>query len=127
MKVLVQLGERALNDDFLRGWFNLAAKEIEEAHGSTKEWIAAFGNHRVAVVLLEGPRAHHPLVQGLAADRAGLPAIVADLPAAKRPTVYVRRTDGPEFISKLAEIKVSDPFEACYLPPVEVVVERPNP
>ena len=53
--------------------------------------------------------------------------IVADLPANKQSTVYVRRTDGPEFIAKAAEIKVSDPFDACYLPPVETVIERPNP
>lgn len=53
--------------------------------------------------------------------------IVADLPAAQQPKVYVRRTDGPEFAAKLAEIKVTDPYEACYLPPVETVVERPAP
>ncbi len=52
--------------------------------------------------------------------------IVADLPANKRPNVYVRRTDGPEFAAKLAEIKVTDPYEACYLPPVEITVERPG-
>jgi peptidylprolyl isomerase len=52
--------------------------------------------------------------------------IVADLPADKRPSVYVRRTDGPEFAAKLAEIKVTDPNEACYLPPVEIAVERPG-
>lgn len=50
--------------------------------------------------------------------------IVSDLPANRQPTVYVRRTDGPEFVAKLAEIKVTDPYEACYLPPVEVSVER---
>lgn len=53
--------------------------------------------------------------------------IVADLPANKQPIVYVRRTDGPEFTAKAAEIKVSDPFDACYLPPVETVIERPKP
>jgi len=52
--------------------------------------------------------------------------VVADLPLAKQPTVYVRRTDGPEFIAKVAEIKVSDPFDACYLPRVETVIERPG-
>jgi hypothetical protein len=53
--------------------------------------------------------------------------IVADLPPAQQSTVYVRRTDGPEFAAKLAQIKVTDPEEACYLPPVETVVERPAP
>lgn len=53
--------------------------------------------------------------------------IVADLPAAQQPAVYVQRTDGPAFAAKLAEIKVTDPYEACYLPPVETVVERPAP
>lgn len=53
--------------------------------------------------------------------------IVADLPAAKQPVVYVRRTDGPEFAAKLPEKPVTDPNEACYLPPVEVIVERAQP
>lgn len=53
--------------------------------------------------------------------------IVADLPAAQQPKVYVQRTDGPDFAAKLAEIKVTDPYEACYLPPVATVVERPAP
>lgn len=52
--------------------------------------------------------------------------VVADLPADKRPTVYVRRPEGPEFAAKLAEIKVADPYEACDLPRIEVVVERPG-
>jgi peptidylprolyl isomerase len=52
--------------------------------------------------------------------------IVADLPPNQQPAVYVQRTDGPAFATKLAEIKVTDPYEACYLPPVEVAVERPG-
>ena len=61
------------------------------------------------------------------ADMLTKAVIVADLPANKQPIVYVRRTDGPEFTAKAAEIKVSDPFDACYLPPVETVIERPKP
>jgi peptidylprolyl isomerase len=53
--------------------------------------------------------------------------IVADLPANKQSTVFVRRTDGPEFMAKAAEIKVSDPFDACYLPRVETVIEKAKP
>ena len=53
--------------------------------------------------------------------------IVADLPAAKQPAVYVRRTDGPEFAKKLPAAPVTDPEEACYLPRVEVIVERAQP
>jgi peptidylprolyl isomerase len=53
--------------------------------------------------------------------------IMADLPAAKQVTAYVRRTDGPEFAQKVAELAVTDPNEACYLPPVEVVIERAQP
>jgi peptidylprolyl isomerase len=53
--------------------------------------------------------------------------IVADLPANKQATVYVRRTDGPEFMAKVPEIKVSDPFDACYLPRVETVIEKAKP
>ncbi len=61
------------------------------------------------------------------ADKLQKAVIVADMPKAKQPTVYVRRTDGPEFAATLAAAKASTPDEACALPPVEVVIERPNP
>lgn len=60
------------------------------------------------------------------ADKLTKAMVVADIPERKRPTVYVRRTDGPEFAARLATIKVGDPLEACELPPVDVVVERPG-
>jgi peptidylprolyl isomerase len=60
------------------------------------------------------------------ADKVSKAVIVADIPASRRPTVYVRRTDGPEFAAILAAAKASDPFQACDLPPVDVVVERPE-
>ena len=62
-----------------------------------------------------------------AADLLTKAVIVADLPAASQPVVYVRRTEGPEFAKKLPELTVTDPNEACYLPPVEVIVERAQP
>lgn len=61
------------------------------------------------------------------ADVLTTAVIVADLPPAKQPVVYVRRTDGPEFVKKLPATQVTDPNEACYLPPVEVIVERAQP
>ncbi len=62
------------------------------------------------------------------ADKLSKAVVVADLPAAKQPTVYVQRTDGPEFQATLASLaKPSDPAAACALPPVNVVVERPTP
>lgn len=61
------------------------------------------------------------------ADLLAKAVIVADLPAAKQPVVYVQRTDGPEFAKKLPAAPVTDPNEACYLPPVEVIVERAKP
>jgi peptidylprolyl isomerase len=61
------------------------------------------------------------------ADVLAKAQIVADLPAAKQPVVFVRRTDGPEFAKKLPELAVTDPNEACYLPAVEVIVERAQP
>jgi peptidylprolyl isomerase len=63
------------------------------------------------------------------ADKLSKAVIVADIPEAKRPTVYVRRTDGPEFAAQLAAAVAAgatDPNQACGLPPVEVVVERPG-
>lgn len=61
-----------------------------------------------------------------AADVLTRAVIVADLPAAEQPTVYVARTDGPEFARKLPANPVTDPYEACYLPPVDIVIERPG-
>jgi peptidylprolyl isomerase len=61
------------------------------------------------------------------ADKLTKAVIVADLPKSKQPTVWVRRTDGPEFAAKISEMKVTSPVEACALPPVEVVVERTTP
>lgn len=61
------------------------------------------------------------------ADKLTKAVIVADLKAHRQPTVYVKRTDGPEFASVLAGIKVADPAAACALPPVDVIVERPSP
>jgi len=61
------------------------------------------------------------------ADKLTKAMVVADIPEKKRPTVYVRRTDGPEFAATLATLTASDPYEACQLPPVEVIVERPTP
>lgn len=61
------------------------------------------------------------------ADKLTKAMVVADIPEKKRPTVYVRRTDGPEFAATLATLKAADPYEACQLPPIEVIVERPTP
>lgn len=62
------------------------------------------------------------------ADKLSKAVVVADLPEAKRPTVYVQRTDGPEFQAQLAAMtKPADPASACAMPPVSVVVERPSP
>jgi peptidylprolyl isomerase len=60
------------------------------------------------------------------ADKLSKAVIVADLPEAKRPTVYVQRSDGPEFAAQIAAAKASDPLAACALPQVNVVVERPG-
>lgn len=61
------------------------------------------------------------------ADKLTKAVVVADIAASKRPTVYVRRTDGPEFAATLAAAKATDPYQACELPPVDVIVERPTP
>ena len=61
------------------------------------------------------------------ADKLNKAMVVVDIPEKKRPTVYVRRTDGPEFAATLATLTAADPYEACQLPPVEVIVERPTP
>jgi peptidylprolyl isomerase len=61
------------------------------------------------------------------ADKLTKAMVVADIPEKKRPTVYVRRTDGPEFAATLATLTATDPNAACNLPPVEVIVERPTP
>jgi peptidylprolyl isomerase len=59
-------------------------------------------------------------------DKATKVQIVADIKsAAKRPTVYVQRTDGPEFAKALAAGQGVNYSTACDLPPVPVVVEMP--
>ncbi|MDP3737605.1 MAG: peptidylprolyl isomerase [Hyphomonadaceae bacterium] len=61
------------------------------------------------------------------ADKLNKVQVAADLKENKRPTVYVQRTDGPEFQASLAAMtKPTDPNSACALPPVNVVVERPT-
>lgn len=65
------------------------------------------------------------LPQGTA-DLLTRAVIVADLPPTKQPVVYVERTEGPEFSKKLPVKPVTDPEEACYLPRVEIVIERPG-
>jgi len=60
------------------------------------------------------------------ADKLTKAVIVADIPESKRPAVYVRRTNGPEFAATLAAATASDPNQACELLPVEVIVERPG-
>lgn len=61
------------------------------------------------------------------ADKLGKAMIVADLPPAKQPQVYVMRTDGPEFAAQLASVSATDAYGACNLLPVPVVVEMPTP
>jgi peptidylprolyl isomerase len=60
------------------------------------------------------------------ADKLNKAVIAADLPESKRPTVYVQRTDGPDFAATLAAARASDPLSACGLPQANVVVERPG-
>lgn len=61
------------------------------------------------------------------ADKLTKAVVVADLKEHRRPTVFVRRTDGPEFAASLSALSVEDPTAACALPPVDVVIERPTP
>ncbi len=74
-----------------------------------------------------GPRETDGRMPAGQADKLTKAMVVADIPEKKRPSVYVRRTDGPEFAATLATLTAADPMEACQLPPVEVVVERPTP
>ncbi len=59
------------------------------------------------------------------ADKLGKAQIVADLPEYKRPTVYVQRTDGPEFVKVLEAAKATASADVCSLPPVPAIVEIP--
>ena len=59
-------------------------------------------------------------------DKATKVQVVADIKsAAKRPTIYVQRTDGPEFAKALAAGQGADYSKACELPPVPIVLEMP--
>jgi hypothetical protein len=59
------------------------------------------------------------------ADKLSRATVVADLPDYKRPTVYVQRTDGPEFAKIIAEANAAGVADACSLPPVPAIVEMP--
>lgn len=64
------------------------------------------------------------------ADKLTKVVVAADMKAHLKPTVYVERTDGPAFATKLASAtaaNITTPKDACALPPAEVVVERPTP
>lgn len=78
-----------------------------------------------------GPEDDNGVLPTGTADVLTKAVIVADLPASQQPVVYVRRTDGPEFTATLAAmlatITINEPIQACALPPVDVVVERPTP
>ncbi len=60
------------------------------------------------------------------ADKLSKAQIVSDIKAFDKPTaIYVQRTDGPMFAEQLAVAKAGSPDDACNLPPVQVIVERP--
>jgi peptidylprolyl isomerase len=62
------------------------------------------------------------------ADKLSKAQIAADIAEYKRPTVYVMRTDGPEFAKTIATAKAAGvPPDPCNLPPVPAVVEMPPP
>jgi peptidylprolyl isomerase len=60
------------------------------------------------------------------ADKLTKAVIAKDMKSHLQPTVYVRRTDGPEFASRLASYAIDNIVSACALPQIDVVVERPN-
>jgi peptidylprolyl isomerase len=60
------------------------------------------------------------------ADKTGKVQLVSDIKSFSKPTaIYVQRTDGPMFAAALAAAKASPADDACNLPPVQVIVERP--
>ncbi len=60
------------------------------------------------------------------ADRLMRAEIVADLPAADQPVVYVQQTNSPAFTSTLATLTEGGVRDPCALPPVPVIVENFN-
>lgn len=92
-------------------------------------WGRAVSGLDVIRSIKPGPDETDGRMQPSQADKLNKAVIVADLPENKRPTVYVRRTDGPEFAAQLAAAVAAgatDPGQACGLPPVEAIVERPT-
>jgi peptidylprolyl isomerase len=59
-------------------------------------------------------------------DKTGKVQLVSDIKSFSKPTaIYVQRTDGPMFAAALAAAKASPADDACNLPPVQIIVERP--
>jgi len=89
-------------------------------------WGRALTGLDVIRAIKAGPAETDGRMPPAVADKLSKAVIVADMPEAQRPTVYVQRTDGPEFAATVERLRAESYENACYLPPVPVVVELPN-
>jgi peptidylprolyl isomerase len=91
-------------------------------------WGRALTGLDVIRSITAGPQESDGRLSVAAATKLTRARIVADLPAAQQPAVYVQRTDGPAFATQLAAARrtITDATSACELPPVPVIVETPQ-
>lgn len=89
-------------------------------------WGRALTGLEVIRSIKAGPEETDGRMSPAVADKLAKAVIAADIPEARRPTVYVQRTDGPLFAPTVERLRAESFENACYLPPVPVVVELPN-
>jgi peptidylprolyl isomerase len=72
-----------------------------------------------------GPEETDGRMQPSVADKLSRATIVADLPDYRRPTVWVERTDGPNYRKRLEEAMAAPRDGVCAVPSPEVIVDTP--
>jgi peptidylprolyl isomerase len=88
-------------------------------------WGRALTGLEVIRGIKAGPEATDGRLSPGAADKLSKAVIVADLPPAKQPSVWVKRADAPDFAATLDAASATDSASACALPQVPVHVEMP--
>ncbi len=89
-------------------------------------WGRALTGLDVIRAIKAGPEETDGRMSPAVADKLSKAVVVADIPEAQRPTVYVQRTDGPLYAATLERLRTESYENACYLPPVPVAVELPT-
>lgn len=106
--------------------FFLMRQSQEQLDANYTAWGRVVSGLDVVRGIKAGPQQTDGRLPPDQADRLMRAEIVADLPTVDQPVVYVQRTDGEMFINRLAELAQNGVRDPCSLPPVPVIVEKPD-